>query len=448
MGLLLVVACAFPANAQLGDSIDGSVLADAGEYSYNGRHYDPVELGGAIDDSFEAIQGAVDTVAGAAEFINRSASFGAWRAFNNGSGFIGARGGLGITTPRQFLPRGALQRRQLSGLRFGPFYLTDTYAGAGVLYSEYQGTVRGGRAIPGEDDPWAAIVWASVGASVYVSDTFALSLRPFIYWLPLEGKIGWSGASGFFGMNNASGFIPNSLLEMAYRVPIGAWDLSVYDRFNAALARSTILDEELFYSATVRDMSAHDYAGRYALGGFGVPIADASGRANFDLNDRLFDGNRTYFRNVAGAMLNGRLGEDLQASFFYRRLDQWNEDFEHTDGWNTAGGLIVQERPWITKYAGYTMSKRDNSDSLLQMAYAGVSAQLGPTLSADVMGGYLWMKTGTQSRESAMGRVMLQHQIGPYTNHGVIAGRTLTEPEFGASYLADFVRYYASHEFS
>jgi hypothetical protein len=233
-------------------------------------------------------------------------------------------------------------------------------------------------------------------------------------------------------------------LEMAYHVPMGTWDLSFYDRFDAVLARASILEETIYYNATVQDMSSYDPAGRYGFGGFGIPVADARGNGNFDLSDRLFDDNQTFFRNIGGVMLNGRLAETLQASLFYRRSDLWDDGFQHKGGYNTAGAMIVQAHPMVTKYAGYTISSSDDFSTTIQWAFAGVNVALGPNLTVDTRAGYLW----ADRSDTWISQTILRHQLGPFTEHGLMFGRTVTDPDFGARYLANYVRYYLNRDLS
>jgi hypothetical protein len=441
----LITLLSLPAWAQIGPDVDGATVADHGDYYYDGRQYDDLTAANLLADAVDATDSVVYSVQESTAFLDRATSFGAWNTFHNGQGTVGLRADLGLGRWRPGFRHEALRHRQLRGLRLGPLYITDIYAGAGLMYSEYQGRPpRSGRFRPG-DDPWAAILWTSFTVSAYITDTFALSVRPFIYWLPLEGKVGYAGPAGFLGFN--PGVMPNTMLEMAYHVPLGTWDMYFYERFDAVMAQAGILDENLFFWGSIRDYSEYDTAGRYGFGGFGVPVADARGNANFSINDRLFDEDRLLFRNTAGVTLNGHLAEDVTASFFYRRADRWDNDFDHLSGWNTAGALLVKQYLRGTLYAGYNISHLDVQDTTIQWAYAGASVALGPRLWLDGRAGYMWNE-GVRGRDSWIGQVSLEHQLGPFTWHGLSFGRRVTDPDFGARYLADYIRYVLVHDFS
>lgn len=447
---LAAVISAAPSYGQLAQDMEGSVVADAGDYNYNGQQYDDVNVADVVlEGTVGTINDAGNTLGQAASFIDRASSFGGWLGFNEGNGFLGIRAGAGFRAPSVFLRTDQLRRRNLRGVRFGPFFINDPTMGAGLLYSDYQGTrVGGGGRGRGGDDNWASVVWGSVNVSAYVSNSFALSIRPFVFWLPMEGKLGWSAGSAMFGFGSQSQMAPNSMLDFAYATKVGNWDLSVYDRFSAMMLRSSFLDGGLFYQAIAQDLTPIDTAGRYALGGYGSTITDTRNNSNISVNDRFLDNDSMQLRNMAGVMLNGLLAETIRSSFFYQRYDSWDDSFNHNGSWNTLGAFFMQPLPRITKYAGYTATFQDQGDSLIQWAFAGFNAGLSPTLSIDARVGYVWADTGRQGRESAMGQVSLQHQLGERTFHGITAGRMVTDPEFNSRYLADFVRYYLVHQMS
>ncbi|MBV6499701.1 MAG: hypothetical protein CJBNEKGG_02164 [Prosthecobacter sp.] len=408
----------------------------------------PPSAGGVVEDVIDGAHDGAHIVNSAANFIDGVSSVGFRDQFDDQNGHIGLTAGL---NPRWItgMRHEAIGYGRPRGMKFGPFFVDSLNVGSGVMYSDYDGTPFRSTKFRPSDDPWSAIVWTNFRLSAYVTNKFALSVRPFIYWLPLENKVGFSGASGLFGLR--TGFFPNAMLNSAYRTNIGpTWEFSLQERFHALMAQRTILSEPLMFSASLQDLSSYDTAGRYAFGGFAPPMINSRYQDRIGLNDQLFDEDRVLFRNSALARLRGRVAENLEANIFYGRYDLWNSDFDHQSGWNTAGALLVHGTPLIEKYLGYFVSSRDQTDSLLQWVYAGMQARIGPNMMAFANGGYMWRDGGDNafSRDSWIGRAGLEQRLGPNLIHGVAFGRAVTDPEFGSRYLADFARYYLALDLS
>jgi hypothetical protein len=448
----LLVICPGEAYSQLSSGISGSVLSEGGDYRYTGRQYNfmkgPPSVGGVVEDTIDGVHDGAHIVNSAANFIDGVSSVGYRNDFDSQQGYLGVSAGL---NPRWItgLRHEAVGYGRPRGMKLGPLFVDSLNIGSGVIYSDYEGTPFRSTKFRPSDDPWAAIVWTNFRLSAYVTNKFALTLRPFIYWLPLEGKVGFSGASGLLGLR--SGFFPNTMLNTAYRTNLGPmWELSVQERFQAMMSQRTILSEPLMFSASLQDVSTYDMAGRYSFGGFAPPMINSRHQDRIALSDQLFDEDRVIYRNSALARLRGRIGSNLEANLFYGRYDLWDNEFDHQSGWNTAGALFVQNSPLIEKYLGYFVSARDGSDSLLQWMYAGMQARMGPNLMAFANGGYMWRTGGSDAfaRDSWIGRVGLEQRLGPYARHGVAFGRGVTDPEFGSRYIADFARYYLAMDLS
>ncbi|HYF37549.1 MAG TPA: hypothetical protein VD994_19765, partial [Prosthecobacter sp.] len=389
------------------------------------------------------------TVGEAAAFIDRSTTFGAWRNFQNveGSAGIGASANLRAPIPGfGTVLRPRYGQDPYIGFKFGPFYVDNVYAGAGVMYSDYQGFPPGVR--PGQQadaDHWGAVVWASARLTTYITDRFAFSLQPFVYWLPLEGEVGWAVGNAYFGLNPSMS--PRTVAQVSFRIPLEAWDLTFYDQFDALFLQQSFLSENVIFDARMSDLSPVDTVGRYRFGGLGSPYIDARGQASFSANDRLFDNDRFFFRNFAGALLAGRLSEDVSMGVTLNRMDLWDSDFDHLTSWNTASVAVVRDGGRAFKpYAMYTASTRDDFDIIYQWINVGASFVLAPQVDGYAQVGYLWSTGGEGLRDSDswLGEVGLRQRLGIYTEHGLRGGRRVTDPEFGARSLADFVTYYFS----
>lgn len=435
-----------------------SLVSTGGDYSFYAQQYSPVTIPGTMDGAIEfsqdVIEGGTNTIAAANNFFNQVTSFGSWMTFNQGEGFLGLSGGAPLRGRLIALRHDQANLRKFGGVKLGIFLIDDLTVGIGGMYSEYSGLLpRGGggtkfKSATVDQDPWAAMVWASMSLTTYVTNTFALSLRPSAYWLPLEGKVGYSAFNGFLGLGNGQIF-PQSMLEAAYRTDLGQnWHLTLQDSLNGIMTRRTILDEGMLLGASVRDMSYFDTAGRYAFGGFSPPANNTISNDSLSLNDQFFRGGGILFRNVATASLNGNLGENTFAKFFYMRQDGWDDQFNHFTAWNRLGAMVTQTGPTLTKYAGYNSYFTDSSPIMAQWAYAGLAATLRPNLTAWASVGHLWTHGAVNDRNSTLWRAALEHQIGPSTWHGLSAGRTVTDPDFGSLYVANFYRYFVAHDLS
>ncbi len=435
-------------------------ISRSGDYSFTDSEYTRISLPSSLDESIEwgqgAISGAGSTINAATDFFNQVTSFGTWLTLDQGSGFLGLSGGMPLRNRFLAVRNDQLNLRKYGGVRLGIFILDDLTIGMGGMYSDYSGLLpRGGggtkfKSSFVDQDPWAAIVWASMSLTTYVSNTFALTIRPTGFWLPLEGRLGYSAFNGFLGMGNAQ-FMPQSILEAAYQKDLmGSWRFSFHDYMMGVMERRNILDEGILLGANLRDMSSYDTAGRYAFGGFAPPMNGTTVNDSLSLNNDFFRGGSILFRNIARANLSGNLGENTTANFYYIRQDGWDDEFNHFAGFNRLGGIVSQRGPLITKYVGYNAIFNDETGprAMSQWAFAGFMAALRPNLTAWASAGYLWTNGGLSDRNSVLWRAALEHDIGPVTTHGITVGRTVTDPDFGAVYVGDFARYFIAHELS
>lgn len=429
--------------------VSGKIQAQtaySGDYNYDGGAYVPTDT--VINGTLETVGAVGNTIEAAQGFINNAGSFGVWRGSEYGGAVVSA--GLGLQMRGPFSSGSGLYRSNGGArinARLGPFFLDDISVGVGAIYSDLQGTpIYGGGTPNASDDNWAAIVWASARFTTYVTDRFALTLTPFVYYLPLKGKVGWGVASplgSLFGGQVG----PASLMQMAYRIPIeGGFELSFWDEFRMSLPSNSLLSDSPEFSANFSDTTPIDYAGRYSFGYGGARDIDANGRGDFRVNDDLFDTERYYFTNAAGVNLRGNLGPSLHTMAYYNRFDVWDQDFNSHTAWNTAGALIVHEGPVFSPYALYEVSATDDNDSVYHMAVVGVNAKLRPDLLAYAQAGWLWAEAnGQEDMDSWVAQVGFRQRLGQSTFHGFDAGRA-PSGSFGTRYLTDFARYYLEQQ--
>ncbi len=449
--LALIILVHFEASvfAQTGYGLS-SQAGYGNTYEFSRGQYSGLSPSGALNAPLDLASSAGSSITEAENFLDRSMSFAAWRSFNSpedgGVGFA-IRPNVQIRNPFLYGRRrnAGIERADRLGpwmkYKLGPFYMDSIRVGAGMLYSDYQGRPFG--IVPSQtgDDNFAAITWVSMRLTAFVTDRFALTLQPTVYWLPLEGDVGWGIGSPFmaFGAN----FVPSSLVQMAYRASLGdTWDFSVTEQFLATFLSNNLLDESFFLQANLFDMTPIDRVGRYRFGGGGVSQFDAVGRTDFAINDQLFSGDRLFFQNYLGANLFGRHGGGVRSALFYNRWDSWNNNFEGRRHWNTIGGLIIKEGPVISPYAFSQFRTMDDFNSWVGHAVVGANAKLSPSMIAYAQAGWLWADRGRRGTyDSWLALAGFKQALGPYTEHGLEGGRSPTD-NLGTQFISDYVRYF------
>lgn len=438
-----------------GSSASAQSTGQSGDYRYNKGSYEGI-TSDIVNSPVDAIAFSAGTVTyavqGAQTFLNQNMSFGAWRQSNNA--YVTGLGGLGVQLQSPFLGGYGIQSNIAPDpwlvYKFGPFYIDQVYAGAGGMYSDFQGDpgfFGGGYNNPQSDDNWAAILWAQTRVTFYLTDRFALSLTPSVYWLPLTGDVGFGLASPFLGFGALAG--PQSLLQAGFRMPIAnSFELYLYEEFRAVYQLTNLMRNSPYYWANLSDTTPVDFAGRYQFGGIGgASQIDAGGRADFALNDHPFDKENMFFMNEAGASLRGRhAGGSVTSNVWYNRLDYWDNNFDDHQSWNNMGALIMKQGPVISPYAVYEMNAADHFQTHYSYAMVGANARFSENLLAYAQAGWLWSELETtggvkRGRDTWVAQAGLRHRLGPYTSHGVDVGRSPVD-NFRSRYLASFYQYY------
>jgi len=420
------------------------------DYNYVGSRYQPSGAQRIINTPLDATSLGEGTIEAAHSFVEQSMSFGAWREFNSpGAGGVG----FGVV-PRFRLSNPFLQARrdqvgfgsrqrpeQWRVLRLGPFYVDSIALGSGVLYADYQGTPFGIQPSQTGTDNFAMVTWASMRLTAFISDRFAITLQPSVYWLPLENEVGWALGSPFISLGATAA--PQSILQMAYRTPIAnEWELNIFDQFHASFLNNSFLDENIFLQAGLLDMTPIDRAGRYRFGGSGASQFDALGRTDFSLNNQLFGRDQLFFQNYAGVSLLGRHAGSLRSSLFYNRLDTWDSGFDHRQAWNRLGGMLVKEGPVFTPYTFSQFTTQDDFKTWVGHAVLGANINFSPTVVGYGQVGWLWAERGFRGDyDTWIALAGFRQSLGPYTDHGVEGGRSPTDL-YGTQFVSDFIRYY------
>lgn len=422
-----------------------------GEYSYDRGVYRRV-TDEVINQTINSAASISDSVEGAQNFLNSTSTFGGWRTSNNTSGLASA--GLGFQLQGPFVAQSNLVRNNnvpdnpWMGFKLGPLYVDDVYAGAGMLYSDYTGTPIYGRSVNAgipSDDNWAAMVWAQVRATIYITDRFAFSFTPNVYYLPLKNEVGWGLGAPLIGMG---GIVqPNATLNTAFRQPLGeSLQFVMMDQFYIFHPQISLMRNSPYYWANLGDNSPMDLAGRYQFGGFGPYEIDASGDSSFSLNDRLADEEQLLLANRASMSLMGRHGSNISSQLFYDRWDYWDHNFDLHQTWQSGGIQIVQDGPSFKPYMRYEFTAADHWQTHYQYGVLGVQKLFSPDLVAYAEGGWLWSSIENQgSTDSWVAMLGARQRLGPYTWHGIDFGRSPIA-NFRRRYLATYAQYFLNQK--
>jgi hypothetical protein len=423
-----------------------------GDYDYSRNGYYRSASNPAVNAIFDTLGTASGVVNDTQNVLNQATSFALYRSedSNNGSAISG---GIGMQLLGPFQTQALLSpqsaRSQWMCYKMGPVYVDNITTGVGLMYSDYQGiSPYGGFSGVDGGDSWSMIVGLSARVSFNISDRFAFTASPFVYWLPFTNQVGW--AVGFPGYALFGGQIaPRALFETAYRIPIeGVGELAFTDRFSAIFLQSSLLNESLLYQLNFMDTTPVDLAGRYQFGTGSVPF-DSTGNANFSLNNQPFSSDRFLYQNQLGASLRSTLSEDVYSNTYFNRYDWWNKNFDHLDAWNVFGTVLMKQGAILSPYVMYEANVQEQSHVYFQQALVGVNANINTNTIAYAQAGWLWSHSGVagtaQSSDTWIAQAGMRQRIGPYTVHGIDAGRMPFQGGFGgARFVSNFVRYYVS----
>ncbi len=438
-------------------SASAQVTVQDGDYNYRNGAYRGI-TDDIINRSVAAVDYAGDTAQAAGDFLNKTMNFGAWRSDNDA--YAALSGGV----HSQFYRPGSINGSSVSllaaggiapdpwlNLKLGPLNLDRVYGGAGFMYSDYTGDFINGRPIDARaasDDGFASVLWAQARLTAYVTDRFAISLTPSVYYLPFKNQVGW-GLGNLFSNINAN-TAPGAILETGYRFPLlGQFQVSFYDQFRAMHTAVSLFRNSPFYWTSVADQTPVDFAGRYQFGGFGgFDRPGSRGSSKFALRDKIFDGNSIFFMNQASVNMRGRHSDDLVSNVYYNRLDYFDHSMNRTVGWNTIGGVLIQQGPVLSPYVRAEVTSSDNSGQQFHYEYAlvGVNAKINPNLLAYAESGWMTSTVANHgSTESWLGRFGIRQRLGPYTSHGLDISRNPSE-NFANHYLINTAQYYIAQQ--
>lgn len=184
---------------------------------------------------------------------------------------------------------------ELAHIKAGPLYFDVLWAGAGVIYSDFNGdlTLYEGDS---NDDGWLGYVELGVRGLLRITDSIYISAIANVIYLPFENELGLQ-------LGNSTN--PGLMFRLNINDVVAGWEILFFDQFQALSGLDIFVDA---------DSPAIDQAGRYSFGFM-------SDRSNDFYNNRL-----AYFVNTVG--------------FHASRLffdNEWRLNFgiEHSDYWRS-----------------------------------------------------------------------------------------------------------------
>lgn len=314
---------------------DGSISSDApiathGVYNYSDSSYgyERQGLGDAVDFSMmslNSLNGTIDRTIARANvgFLSNYANN--W-TLESSTG-LGHTIGLGFCAFGEGVPR-SLDPESIH-LKAGPLMIDQIDVGGGLLFTDTTGHPPHQLA----DDGFGSIIWASARITIDFTEHISFTIRPIVYWLPFEGKVGYGLPPFIFGLPVLD---PYSFTTLSYQAPIADWDVNIFDSFGAFYRYWTFWDRNQLRMNTWSDLSPIDLVGQYSLGGYGPQLDFALDGAPHS-NISIFDKDRLYFENWSGFRALGKHGSNLQTMLYFDRRDRWDGQFNWDSAWMQGG---------------------------------------------------------------------------------------------------------------
>lgn len=418
---------------------DGSISSDApiathGVYNYSDSSYgyERQGLGDAVDFSMmslNSLNGTIDRTIARANvgFLSNYANN--W-TLESSTG-LGHTIGLGFCAFGEGVPR-SLDPESIH-LKAGPLMIDQIDVGGGLLYTDTTGHPPHQLA----DDGFGSIIWASARITIDFTEHISFTIRPIVYWLPFEGKVGYGLPPFIFGLPVLD---PYSFTTLSYQAPIADWDVNIFDSFGAFYRYWTFWDRNQLRMNTWSDLSPIDLVGQYSLGGYGPQLDFALDGAPHS-NISIFDKDRLYFENWSGFRALGKHGSNLQTMLYFDRRDRWDGQFNWDSAWMQGGAWVTQIRDHYAPYAGYNFWTTDNFNSSYQWAIAGSKFEFGPRAYGFAQAGILWSSGTYQDYTTWLGEIGATQLLGPYSRHGFQVGRRLSDPDGRSRYVENYGEY-------
>lgn len=343
--------------------------------------------------------------------------------------------GLGWGSP-YYNSTGSLQ------MRAGPVMIDNIYVGYGAIYDDIQGSFPGREQLA-PDDRWGQIVTLTFRLSIALGQSIGVSIQPYLYWLPDQGKVGW----GFPGpLGGFMGYQPNAmtLAQIAWNKQIGNWNFTIYDVFNPRIYQYNLWDTFLSSQASFGDLSPLERVGRYSLGYGAGDLTNYNPQFRAGLPPSSWNGMAGYY-NILGFRAVGTLGPSTKSLLYLYRNDFWDKRFQSLSSGIAGGAYIQTGNVNFTTYAGYNFYSLEPFTTFLNWAVVGARQRIGPALTIYGQGGYYWYSGDGRGPSGLLASVGLQQMLGQRTSHYIEAGRRVYTPVTGPYGVENYIDYRINH---
>lgn len=292
---------------------------------------------------------------------------------------------------------------ELAHIKAGPLYFDVLFAGAGVIFSDFNGELPGTE-LDQNDDGWAAFVEVGVRGLLRLSDSIYLSVAANLIYLPMENELA-------FRLGNAAN--PGLLFRFNLNEQLGEWEILFFDEF---IGRSGL---DVFVDA---DSPGIDRAGRYYFG------------FQSDRSNDFYSSNQAFFVNTVGFWASRPVFDN-----------QWRfgSGIEHSDYWTSFSFDNHGTRDYLELYMQYEGStipfaprfsyeyvSNDGYRSLLHLLELQLTGRLTENLNWLGAAGYGFRTGDAPETNDFTWRFELDHTITRSTRHYLAVGQGYQYNEF------------------
>jgi hypothetical protein len=248
-----------------------------------------------------------------------------------------------------------------------------------------------------------------------------LAAASAITWLPFNNKFAITSPLDGLDANLALG--PQALFQLTYEVPLGGWDLLLYDQFSASRGSYGLRENRDLLG---RDpYSIEDRIGRYA---FREDIERQN--ANSGLLENRFS-RVTEFRNTVGLTVSRVIPTETELRLYAMHSDSWyvGDSTGLPSSRDTAGIRLesVRENMRFKPYFEYSVSKSDIQRNWDHAVSGGIKGPV--TDHIDFLGDVGYTYIGDSGNETMTWRIMVRHVPRPSTAHSIEYSRYVTYPD-------------------
>lgn len=365
-------------------------------------------------------------------------------------------GTIGANFFRSFAVNRQVSTSMRDGLKvgFGPLLFQNFSGGLGTFYTDFH-TPSGA----GDDSGWSAAI--TLSSTVHLNLPW-LSLGGQIsgYYLPFVDRWGYGLPSPVLSFGSQFGvFDPGASLGLGIKGSLAGWDWIVFDVFNATYAQTNIADfifdnasgnTQIWgrMSASAPSASAVDQVGRYQFGGGAYLERPSNATSRFQAprfasNGNLFSQDRSFYTNSVGIILAKWINPVLRNSYWLKRDDFWATTNFNSFGNIIRGGAYFDHvgNQVFRPYLGYEFTTRDEFNSLHHVLNAGSYGSLSESTTYYANLGWVWGTGGNTTVSKGLYELILSQRLSMRFSHFLGGGRTVTDPDYGERYIADYVNY-------